>query len=199
MLAGCAILHTSSVVSPEASSTTELPLAVPSATVSGVATSPRPTATSIQIAKSIPVSLVIPRLNVEASLDPINVGLDGFLNPPSDPTTVGWWNQEVKLGSPTGTVVLTGHTVHSGGGALNNVWQLHSNDLIIVIGANKQRYSYRVTSNPVKYSETAVPAEKAYRQIGSAQLTITTCDIQSYDVSTHTYADSTVVYAVPVH
>ena len=41
------------------------------------------------------------------------------LTPPDNPRTLGWWGK--RVGSRHGTTLLTGHTVHDGGGTFDNL------------------------------------------------------------------------------
>lgn len=54
------------------------------------------------------------------------------LDPPKDPDLVGWWDQSAKAGYAVGQTLITGHTVHNGSGALNNIGKLKKGQLVKV-------------------------------------------------------------------
>ena len=45
----------------------------------------------------------------------------GTLVPPSDPQELGWWAAGARPGDRRGSALVTGHTVHTGGGALDDL------------------------------------------------------------------------------
>ena len=67
-------------------------------------------------------------LNVQS----IEIDPDGVLNPPADVSVVGWWKRSAKPGAATGQTLITGHTVHTGGGVMNKLGDLKAGDLIQV-------------------------------------------------------------------
>ena len=90
-----------------------------------------------------PRSIVVPALGVRAAVSPITTE-DGALNPPSDPRQVGWWSGGKRPGSTRGAAVLTGHTVHTGGGAFD-LEQLAPGDEVVV-RTGRGRLTYDVAS-----------------------------------------------------
>jgi len=86
----------------------------------GIATNPR-TETGrplyLPLSKpSNPELLIIPDIDVRAPIVPIEISSNSVLSPPDVVKEVGWWRRSAKPGSPTGQTLLTGHTVHTGGG-----------------------------------------------------------------------------------
>ena len=88
------------------------------------------------------VSPTVPkRLRLDGMVAPVvPIGLTGSaLTPPDDPRTLGWWGK--RAGSRHGTTLLTGHTVHDGGGTFDDL------ELTPVGGrARLSGHSYQVTS-----------------------------------------------------
>ena len=72
-----------------------------------------------------PTRLVVPRLGVDAPVIGIGV-IDGVLLPPSDPQTLGWWSDGAQPGAAHGGALITGHTVHTGGGAIDDLETLRA-------------------------------------------------------------------------
>ena len=78
-----------------------------------------------------PQQLRIPRLGVASQVVPVEAP-GGALVPPSDPQVLGWWAQGAQAGARLGSTLLTGHTVHTGGGALDDLETLRRGDRITV-------------------------------------------------------------------
>jgi hypothetical protein len=120
----------------------------------------------------------------------IPVRLDGgSLTPPNDPSVIGWWGR--KAAAPSGTTLLVGHTVSSGGGKFDDLEDTEVGSTIKVSGIR-----YRVTE--VKVMSKARLAKRAadlFRQDGPHKLVLVTCE--GYDPATRTYADNVVVTALP--
>lgn len=79
----------------------------------------------------VPQRVVIDRLGIDAPVIPITTTGDTLI-PPSDPLTLGWWRDGAMTGSAVGSSLITGHTVHTGGGALDDLEQLAPGDVITV-------------------------------------------------------------------
>ena len=75
-------------------------------------------------APASPVRLVVPSLHLKAPVVPVALGSDAVLDPPRDPQQVGWWDASARPGAPDGQTVITGHTVHTGGGAMDRIGRL---------------------------------------------------------------------------
>ncbi|RNL63079.1 class F sortase [Nocardioides marmoriginsengisoli] len=78
-------------------------------------------------APSNPELLIVPAIKLRAPIIPISMVLEGGVNvlhPPEDYREVGWWKSSAKPGSPSGQTLLTGHTVHTGGGVMNKLGEL---------------------------------------------------------------------------
>ena len=97
---------------------------------------------------------------------------------------LGWWGR--PAGSQRGVTLLTGHTVHDGGGDLDNL-----EDVPVGATANVSGLRYTVASVKV-ISKTALAeqAPRLFAQTGPHRLVIVTCE--GYDPATGHY-DSNVV------
>jgi hypothetical protein len=138
-------------------------------------------------------------LGVTAPITPI--GLDGDeLIPPSDPDILGWWGK--KAGSKRGVTLLVGHTVHTGGGTLDDLENVPIGRVLKVQGWSSapdsgkayQKLSYKVISNKI-ISKTALAknAQSLFSQTGKPYLVIVTCE--DYNWSTGEYASNVVLVA----
>ncbi len=95
-------------------------------------------------APSRPVRLVVPALELRARVTPIEVNTEQVLDPPADTTRVGWWRRSARPGADQGQTVLTGHTVHTGGGVMNDLGKLRRGQLVKVV-TRRGTMVYRTT------------------------------------------------------
>lgn len=94
---------------------------------------------------AVPRELVIRSLGIKAPILPIE--LDGsVLYPPDDPQDVGWWTGSARPGARRGNTVVTGHTVHTGGGVMNPLGTIKPGALVQI----------RTTRGTMNYEATKV-------------------------------------------
>jgi LPXTG-site transpeptidase (sortase) family protein len=122
-----------------------------------------------------PSTVALPALGVRAEVDPIDVA-GGTLTPPADPRRVGWWAGGARPGTARGTAVVTGHTVHDGGGAFDRLDELAPGDRVVVASA-AQQVRYEVASVRVlSRAELARRHRSVFRQDGPGRLVLVTCE-----------------------
>ena len=122
-----------------------------------------------------PRRLRIPSLGVDAPVVPVTT-VGRTLVPPRDPMRLGWWADGARPGSARGSALLTGHTVHSGGGALTDLEDLRQGDRMSV-RAGGEDLAYRVES--VEILPKGALAQKAARifdQDVPGRLVVITCE-----------------------
>lgn len=135
----------------------------------------------------------IPRLGVTAPVVPITMSAQRVLEPPRDPAVLGWWSQGAPPGAASGSAVLVGHSVRTGGGALNELASLGGGDLIEVHGWGST-LTYRVVSaEVVSKSDLARRAEEIFNQSGPGRLVLITCE----DWDGTTWRSNVVTVATP--
>lgn len=119
----------------------------------------------------------------------LSVGMVGdTLTPPSDPQEVGWWGR--PHGSRHGTTLVIGHTVHTGGGVLDDL-----EDVPVGTSAHMWGETFRVVSVRImSKSDVAAEAPVLFDQSGIRRLVVVTCE--DYDPDTGEYASNVVVTAV---
>lgn len=140
-----------------------------------------------------PVRIVVPLLGVDAPVVPIS-GDSGTLLPPSDASSIGWWQEGREPGAAAGSAVLTGHTVHTGGGAFDHLDRLRPGDTVLV-GTTRGWVRYAVRrSTAYGKGELAARARAIFRSSGPGRLVLVTCS----QFDGREYLANTVVYAVPV-
>lgn len=66
-------------------------------------------------------SLIVPSLHINAPLRAIETTRGGVLDPPANPRDVGWWAESARPGASYGQTIVTGHTVHTGGGQMDHL------------------------------------------------------------------------------
>jgi LPXTG-site transpeptidase (sortase) family protein len=96
--------------------------------------------------------LQVARLHVEAPIVPVALQDDGVLAPPADVDHVGWWDGSAGAGSRHGQTVLTGHTVHKGGGVMDDLADLTAGDIVRITDQGGE-VDYRV-ARVVTWSKT---------------------------------------------
>ena len=117
----------------------------------------------------------MPQLDVDAPVVPIPVN-DGILLPPSNPQMLGWWDQGAMPGALRGGALITGHTVHTGGGAFDNLETLHKGDRVQVRTA-KGVIRYTVTGVTIyNKGRLARDAQRVFSQTGPGRLVLITCE-----------------------
>src|SRR5919106_241180 len=115
-------------------------------------------------------SITIPKLDIVAPIVKIKSD-DRVLTPPRDPGVVGWWSDGAAPGASTGSAILVGHAVRTGGGVFNDIGELDSGDAIQV-----GELSYKVRSvETLSKDEVAQRAEDLFDQSVPGRLVIVTC------------------------
>ncbi len=139
-----------------------------------------------------PVRLRIPALHVDSRVVPVSAA-GGVLTPPADPRVLGWWRAGARPGG-TGSVLLTGHTVHTGGGAFDDLGTLRPGDAVVV-QTPRGRLGYAVRAVRVyRKAALARQARRLFAQHVPGRLVLVTC--QGWNGSG--YASNAVVVAGPV-
>jgi LPXTG-site transpeptidase (sortase) family protein len=139
-----------------------------------------------------PQRILLPQLGVSAPVVSISVSR-GSLTPPSDPQTVGWWSGGAQPGAKRGSAVITGHTVHTGGGAFDDLDQLQKGDQVVVATA-RGSLRYRVTAiTTYRKQALATHAEQVFDQSVPGRLVLITCE----DWNGKIYLSNVVVIAEP--
>ncbi len=134
----------------------------------------------------------IPALGVSADVIPVEAP-GRTLVPPSDPQQLGWWADGAEPGAREGSALVTGHTVHTGGGALDDLEQLEPGDAVVV---RTQRGTIRYDVRRVHiYSKGSLAdhARRVFSQDVPGRLVLITCE----DWDGERYLSNVVVTAVP--
>ncbi len=160
----------------------------------GSSSSPTPPADGVP-AKTKQPHLYVPQIDIEAPIIAVTLGSDAVLDPPASVAAVGWWDGSAKAGQPEGQTVMTGHTVSSGGGVMDDLDQLTEGDEVHVTDRNG-RVDYVVTDVEVwskkQLARNAVETFGQDRHHG--RLVLVTCE----DWVDGDYRSNVVVFADPV-
>lgn len=139
-----------------------------------------------------PERLEVPALSIDAPVVPI-AAPNGVLTPPADPQTLGWWADGAEPGAKLGSALVTGHTVHDGGGAMDDLEQLRSGDRVWM-RTDRGRIGYDVSTVVVLgKGELAERAESLFDQEVRGRLVLITCE----DWNGVEYLSNVVVTATP--
>lgn len=131
-------------------------------------TTPRPKS-------GVPVRLLIPELGVGAPVVPITAP-GGVLLPPGDPQVLGWWRHGARPGARQGGALITGHTVHTGGGAFDNLETLAPGDTVRV-ATRRGTIEYAVTHVRIyRKASLARHAGEVFSQQVPGRLVLITCE-----------------------
>jgi LPXTG-site transpeptidase (sortase) family protein len=143
-------------------------------------------------ARGVPHTLAIPRLGVDAEVQPIGIE-DDVLVPPDDVTAVGWWRGGALPGSRRGTTLLAGHSWQGGDGVFDRLAGVEPGDLLTVTTA-RGRVDYRVESvAALSRAELARASGRLFSQAVAGRLVAITCT----DYRDGAYRGNTVVVATP--
>ncbi|GAA2084364.1 class F sortase [Aeromicrobium tamlense] len=144
-------------------------------------------------ARGEPVRLVIPSIDVDATVVPISLSADETLVPPADVTQTGWWSRSALPGSTAGTTLIAGHTVHAGGGVFDDLDQLEAGD-VVRVRTSEGWVAYRVTEvSDLTKEQVGKDAHELFSQDSDGRLALVTCS--HYRLGA--YARNTVVLAEP--
>jgi LPXTG-site transpeptidase (sortase) family protein len=144
-------------------------------------------------ARGRPQRLAAPAIGVDATVLPIELDDSSVLVPPSDYTAVGWWSEGAVPGSVRGTVLVSGHTVSTGGGVFDDLGRLEPGDRIDVT-TTRGRIGYRVdVVRDYSREQLAAVADRLFSQTTTPQLVLTTCT----DYRDGEYHGNTVAVAHP--
>lgn len=155
--------------------------------------SPVPTTASLPPSAMESDVLRIPSLGVAAPVQTLPVTHTRTLDPPSDYTTVGLWPLGSQPGDAQGTSIIAGHTVHTGGGALDDLEQVSPGDPVVLERPGPD-LDYRVASVKV-YGKATLAQDTAaiFSQTVPGRLAVVTCE----DWNGSVYLSNVVVIAEP--
>lgn len=156
---------------------------------------PEPDVTYERMDPASPVRLSVPSVGIEAPVVSIPLQEGSVLDPPSDPSTLGWWDDSARPGDRKGQTVITGHTVSTGGGAMDPMVDVEPGGTVDV-ETDEGTMRYRITEKEVvTRPDLAERAEEIFGQdVTKGRLVIVTCTNWNGAV----WEDNLVVYGTPL-
>lgn len=155
---------------------------------------PMPTSAA-PVPAGIPVGFALPRLDVQAPIDPVGQ-VDGELEVPEDIRRLGWWTGSAAAGGSSGTTVLDGHIDSpQGRGVFFHLQEVEPDDQVVLTVAGGATVTYRVTERRSYHKADGLPAE-VFASTDQPKLVLITCGGR-YDFAQASYDDNIVVIAVP--
>lgn len=145
-----------------------------------------------------PVGLRIPRISVDAPVEPHGVDPDtGQMDVPNNVTEVGWYEFGPKPGQP-GSAVLAAHVdlEGRGPGVFFDLEELAPGDQIRVRYDDGSEATFEVEARAI-YPKDELPLDVIFRREGTPVLTLVTCG-GGFDSSSSSYDSNVVVYARPM-
>ncbi len=140
-------------------------------------------------------ALLVPSIGLDAPVRSLSLSSAGVLDPPADTDEVGRWDDSARAGAKRGQTVITGHTVHDGGGVMDELGTLGKGDTVVVRDRGKL-VEYRTTR--VLTLSKAELADRAQALFGQGRrggrLVLVTCT----DWNGGDYDSNIVVLARPV-
>jgi hypothetical protein len=149
-----------------------------------------------QMSYSVPVSVVIAAIGVNARVIPLGLAPGGGVAVPplSEPFVASWFDRGSAPGQ-AGSAVLLGHVDAAGVGpaVFYRLGDLMPGDTVDVTRRDGRTAIFRVTSVGL-YPQNAFPAARVYADTRAPSLRLITCG-GAFDWNTHLYLDRTIVWA----
>lgn len=139
-----------------------------------------------------PVRLIIPRIGVDTSIEPVGRTATGAMDVPSGPDTVAWYEPGVLPGRP-GNSVIAGHLDSQTGPAVFwNVTLLKAGDTLGVKMSDGKTLQFTV-KRIARYKENNAPLDQIFGYKEQAGLNLITCG-GFFDNQTRNYDERVVVF-----
>lgn len=145
------------------------------------------------VAVGTPIRLKIPKIGLDAAIEPVGDDIQGRMDVPSRVEDVAWYTKRARPGE-VGNAVISGH--------LDNYKQepvvfwdlnkLEAGDDVYVVDENNTEWHFQVVNRAV-YPDTAVPLDVVFGQSVVANLNLITCN-GTWDTATENYNERLVVY-----
>lgn len=137
-------------------------------------TLPEPKQEATQSLGIVPTHIEIPKVGVNAPIDPAGLMKNGQMDVPANDTRVGWYHLGTKPGD-IGNAVLDGHVDNQTGPAVFfYLKDLKPGDPVWLSDANGKKLEFIVDTIAV-YPEGNAPVEKVFGNFGRRNLNLITC------------------------
>lgn len=168
------------------------PSVVQPAVTKAQAATPASAPESQALARSTPLSLDIPSLNLSTDLAPVGQNADGSMEVPEH-DIAGWYTLAPSPGE-IGPAIIVGHVDSPTGPAVFwNLRNLEPGNLVMVTREDGKKVSFSV-EKVESYDQNNFPSDKVYGNLDYPGLRLITCD-GKFDPLTRHYSHNLVVYA----
>lgn len=137
--------------------------------------------------------LVVPKLYINAPVDPVGVTPTGEMASPSSLQRVAWYKDGTKPGA-SGSSVLAGHYGNAQEmGIFRSLDKLEEGDVLEVRTKTAQSLKYKVYKKSI-YKVADVPLQELFNKYDSKYLNLVTC-VGDWDPSTNSLDKRLIIYA----
>ena len=141
-----------------------------------------------------PVTVLIPSIGVETTLESLEVDSAGALEPPTRSDKAGWYAGGIAPGAP-GPAVIAGHVdSRTGPGVFFRLPELQPGAEVLVEREDGSRLTF-VVSGTHTTDKTAFPTEAVYGPTPLSELRLVTCG-GDFDRAAGSYRNNVIVDAV---
>lgn len=153
---------------------------------------PKPPVLSPAMARSEPLRIRIPKIQIDTSLLPIGLGQTGAIAMPEVFDQVGWYDKSPTPGE-RGPAVIVGHVDSPQGIAIFwNLRQLLPGDIVQVVRRDNTVATFKVT-NIEQFPKDQFPTRAVYGNLSYAGIRLITCG-GTFNTLTGQYSLDTVVF-----
>lgn len=139
-----------------------------------------------------PIKIRIPDLELDADMDPLEVGQNQTLNPPTSYDRTGWWRDGPEPGEK-GPAVVAGHVdSYKGPAVFYRLRDLTPGGEILIDRADGTTVVFQI-DRVEQHSKSNFPTEAVYKQTPDSQLRLVTCGGE-FDESAGSYRDNLIIY-----
>jgi len=139
-----------------------------------------------------PVRVRVPKVSINASVEPLEVTNDTLPVPASFQNT-GWWHEGPEPGEP-GPSVIVGHVdSRTGPAVFYRLRELHAGDQILVDRADGTVATFTIEKLE-QHKKDSFPTQAVYGDTLDPQLRLVTCG-GAFDRTSRRYLDNIIVYA----
>ena len=141
-----------------------------------------------------PVTIRIPRIEVEAKIIPLGLRANGSIEVPENPDQAGWWLGGPEPGEP-GPAVILGHvdSQEEGPAVFFYLQYLEVGDEIHIERADGSTLTYVVDSS-ARHPKDEFPTDEVYGPTEQPTLRLVTCG-GDFDFDVRTYEENVIVFA----
>lgn len=141
-----------------------------------------------------PAHLTIPKLNLNAPIDPVGLDKNGRMDVPTTVGATGWYSMGSKPGE-IGNAVIDGHfdTPTGAPSVFYYIGNLAPGDTIQVTTTDNKVYTFSVTQ-VTSFPDNGFPIEQVFGKSDTKNLNLITCS-GTWDRAAHNYSNRTVVFS----